>query len=117
MRVQETPVNVATYLLQVVEVVQALVDVKVTRVINRGLGPQGVNFFEVLLDLGMFVLNIEAGQDPVLDNACSKPAGCVFPDMFAEDQLHMIRSPQVQIVPDDVLKKLPALQRFVEDLG
>ena len=56
--VQKTPVDVATYLLQIVEVAQAFVYVKVTWVINGGLGSRGVIFPEVLLDSGAFVLNI-----------------------------------------------------------
>lgn len=56
--VQKTPIGVVADLLQIVEVAQASVYVKVTRVINGGFGSQGVVFFEVLLDLGVLILNM-----------------------------------------------------------
>ena len=42
----------------------------------------------------------------MLDDARSEPTGRILPDVFAENQLHVVWSPQVEIVTDHVLKEL-----------
>ena len=42
---------------------------KSSRVVDRGLGPQRALLFEVLLDVGVLVLDVQAGGDARGDDA------------------------------------------------
>ena len=61
---QKPPVDLASDLLEIAEVGQTLVDVKISRVAKRPFGAQGTPLFEVLFQIKALVLDVQAWQDP-----------------------------------------------------
>jgi hypothetical protein len=60
------------------QVFQGTADGEIAGVVDGGLGAQGTPFFEVLLDFGGLVADIERGGDALGDDAGAKaPGGAV----------------------------------------
>ena len=55
---QQAPVRLKPDTPKFVEVAQALADVEITPIVDRGLGPQRLAFFVVLLDARTFVIDV-----------------------------------------------------------
>ena len=75
----------------------------------------------ILLDLRMLVVDVQAGDHPVGDDAGAEPArGRVLAtadDLAAEDQRHLVWAADVEVVADDLLEEDPARHRRVQDLS
>ena len=63
------------------------------------------------------VFDVQAGLHTLFNHAGTKLTGCGLDDLAVEHQLHPIRPPQVQVLPDHRLEELPSAQGGVEDLG
>ena len=61
--VEETSVGLEADLSQRGEVMEAFADPEVAGVVDRGLGPQGLVLLVVLLDPGMFVVDVQRRRD------------------------------------------------------
>src|SRR5689334_13091298 len=99
---------------------QRFLGLEVGRVVDGGLGSERSLFLEVLLDVGVLVLDVQAGRDPGSDDAgpvavrgCWRAAG----DPLREQQADAIGAAEVEVLADHRLEEVPPLDRLVEDLG
>src|SRR5258708_27201166 len=114
--VEQTSIGRKADLPQGGEVLQPLTQFKVSGVGDGGLGAQRAPFFVVLLDGGVFVVDVEGRDHPIGDHAGAESAWCLARDAAAEDELDTIRPPEIEIVPDDLLEEEASQHRPVEDL-
>src|SRR3954469_3959185 len=92
LNVEQAPVRLKPDTPEFVEVAQALADVEVTRIVDRGLGPQRLAFFVVLLDARTFVVDVQRWNDTVGDHAGaerSRRSLCYPP---VENELYLFRA-------------------------
>jgi len=61
---QEAPVGGKADLPQRGQMRESPTNVQVVRIVDRRFGPEGLPFFVVLLDLGLFVVDVERRDDP-----------------------------------------------------
>src|SRR6266852_2877973 len=69
-QVEQPPIDAPSQGPEVGEVTQTPSNTKVIRVVEGGLGAQSAPPLEVLLDVTALVLDVQAGQDAVSDDAC-----------------------------------------------
>ena len=115
--VQETSVGLKADLSQGAEVVQPFTDGEVVRVIDGGFGAQSASFFMILMDLGAFVVHIQGRAHTVCDDASTETSGGTSRHPTIKDQLDLVRTPQVEILPQNLLEEHPPGQGSVEDLS
>ena len=72
---------------------------------------------EVLLDVTALVLDMQAGQDAVGDDARREAARRVRHDLAIDQELDPIRAAKIEIVANHLLKKLPSTHGVIEHLG
>src|SRR5918912_2944773 len=104
------------HLLQVRQVGDSLVDAKIIGVAEGCFRPQTTTFLEVLLQVTLFVFDVETRAYSILNDTGPEAAWCHFADPLVEDQLHPVRAAKVQIVSDHFFEEFPAAHRAVEDL-
>lgn len=113
---EQTSIDLSTDLPEIVEVLEAALDPEVIRVIDGGFGSQRSVFFERLFDATMLVLDVQAGGDPMVNHAGAEAAGRGANQLPVKQHWHAIGAAQIQVLPDHLLEKLPAMERAVEDL-
>src|SRR2546426_11829849 len=74
-------------------------------------------FFVVLLDLGFFVLHMERRHNGFGEDAGAKLAWRAAGDAPIEDQLHLIRTTDVEILANHFFEETAARERPIEHLG
>ena len=114
--VEQSPVDLPADLLQVGQIGQPFVDSKIMGVAESPFGPATAPFFEVLLQIEVLVVDMQARVHAVLNHPGSKLSRRFLRHHPVEDQLHAIRAAQIQVVADDFLEELAAPQRPVENL-
>jgi hypothetical protein len=97
--------------------VERTTDLEIVGVVDRGFGAKGLAFFVVLLDLGLLVLNVQRGHNPLGQNARAEAPRRATGDTPVEDQLHLIGSAEIEILPDDLLEETTPRDRPIEHLG
>lgn len=115
---QEPVVDVLPDLTQSVEVGQELADPEVVGVVDGGLGAEGAVALPILLNSGAEVLDVDGGVDIGAEDA--GPEGVlalVLGKALVEEQLHPLGTAEVELVADDLLEELAAMEGPVEDLG
>ena len=116
--VQEAPVGGVAGLRHGGEVSQLFADAEVARLVEGGLGAERSSFLQVLLDLGLLVEQVEVGAGAAGDDLGPEgPGGPVLaalPDGAAEDEVHLVRAADVEVVADQLLEEDPAVQRPVQ---
>src|SRR5208283_1003077 len=95
---------------------QAFVYSKIVRVPESSFRPAAASFFEVLLQIEVLVVDVQARMHTLLDHTRLKLAGRLLRHYPIKDQLHTVRSPQIQIVANDLFEELAPTQGTVEDL-
>ena len=99
---------------------EGLLGLEVGRVIDGGLGPERPLLLEVLLDVGVLVLDVQAGGDPGGDDAgpiAVRGWRGAAGDPLGEQQADAIGATEVEVLADHRLEEVTALDRLVEDLG
>src|SRR5439155_22064133 len=101
------------------KVAETFPDPEIPRVVDRDLGSQGPLLFEVLLDVGMFVIDMEARVHAVGDHARAishrwRWSGSRDPD--GKEQSDAVRASEVEIFADDGFEEESSLHGPVEDL-
>ena len=114
---QEAPVGGKADLPQGGQIAERTTDLEVIRVVDGGLGAKGLPFFVVLLDLGFFVLHMERRHNAFGEDAGAKLAGRAAGDAPIEDQLHLIRTTDVEILANHFFEETAARERPIEHLG
>jgi len=115
--VEETSVGVEADLPQGGEVLQPFAEGEVPRVVDRGLGPEGPPLLVVLLDPAVLVVQVERGRHPLGEDPRPEPPGGPPRDPAPEDQLHLVRPAEVQVLADDRLEEDPPGEGPVQELG
>src|SRR2546426_550674 len=104
------------------EIVQPLASLEVFRVVDGGLRAQGAVLLEVLLDVGAFVFDVQAGTDSVGDDSGTiamrrSRRATADPTTAREQQADAVRTTQVEVVADQFFEEVTPLDRLVEDLS
>ena len=110
-------VDIASDLLQVWEVIKALVDAEIPSIVDGAFSPGGPVFLEVLLDISGFVFDVQARRHSLSDDTRPKDPRGALDDFSIKEKLDPIRSPKVNVFADDSFKEFSAANRAVEDLG
>src|SRR5512139_891940 len=97
--------------------VERTTDLEVIGIVDGRFGPEGLAFLVVLLDLGLLVLHVERGHDPLRQDAGAEAAWGPAGDAAVEEELHLIGPPEVEILADHLFEEPAARERTVEDLG
>ena len=71
----------------------------------------------VLLDLGLLVVDVQRGHDPLGQDARAEAPRRAARDASIEDQLHLIGPADVEILADDLFEETAPGERPIEDLG
>jgi hypothetical protein len=75
----------------------------------------------ILLDLGVFVVDVQARGDPVGDDSGTERAGggllAAAVDPPVEDEADLVGAPGVEVVADDLFEEHPPGHRAVQHLG
>ena len=89
-----------------------------TGLVECGLGTERPSFLEVLLDVGFLVVQVELGAGAVGDDLGAEGPGgaelAALADGPAEDDVHLVRAADVQVVADQLLEEDPPGQRPVQ---
>jgi len=116
---QEGAIDVIPQGPQCRQLVEAFGEAEVVRVVDRQLAAQAVAFFEVLLQMGMFVFDVETRLDAVRDDARAIAAGRSgrpTRESTWKEQPDPIGAAEVEVVANDGLEEVAALHRTVKDL-
>ncbi len=116
-QVEQPPIDAPSQGPEVGEITQTPSNAKVIRVVEGSLGAQSAPPLEVLLDVTTLVLDVQAGQDAVGDDACREAAWACSQDLAINQELNTIRAAQIEIVANHLLKELPSTHRVIEHLG
>src|SRR5712691_790835 len=101
------------------QLVEAFGKAEVVRVVDRQLAPQAVPFFEVLLQMGMFVFDVETRLDAVRDDArpiAEGRGGGPARESTGKEQSDPIGPAEVEVVANDGLEEVAPLHGAVKDL-
>src|SRR3990172_2295555 len=115
--VEQTSVGGEADLPQRREVVQPSADREVVAVVDDRLRAQSPVLLEVLLDPAVLVVDMQRGQHALGDHPGAEATRGPAADAAVEDQLHLIRTPQVEVVADHLLEEHAPLHPVVEHLG
>src|SRR5690348_10188251 len=92
------------------EVRQLFADAEVARLVDGGLGAERPSFLEVLLDVGLLVVQVEVGAGAGRDDLGAEGPGsaelAALADHPAEDDVDLVRAADVQVVADQLLEKI-----------
>ena len=80
-------------------------------------GAQCASFFVVLLDARVLVIDVQRGNHAVGYHPGAELAGCPAVDPTIEDQLHLARPSDIQILADDFLEEDSPADGAVQHLG
>jgi hypothetical protein len=118
---EEASVGLEADLPQGGQVVQPFADAEVAGVVDGRLGAERSSFLVVLLDLGVFVVEVQARGDPAGQHAGAEPAGGLVAaagdDPAVEDHADVVGASDVEVVADDLLEEDASGCRPVEHLG
>src|SRR6266508_3143195 len=114
---QQPAVGGAGFGLEVGEVVEAALAADVVGLVDHRFDAQRPAFFQVLLDAGVLVEDVDGDVGAAGDDLDGKLAGRAFGDPAVEDDLHLIGASQIQVVSDDSLEESAGSARGVEHDG
>ena len=116
---QHAPVGGEADLAQPGQVVQPTPDAEVVGVVDGGFGPQRPALFVILLEVGVFVVDVQGRRDALGDDArpASAVGGGLSLHLARKDQLHLFGTAQIDVLADDLLEEAAAMDTAVPDLG
>src|SRR6266566_7580298 len=119
--VQQAPAGGVADLGHGGQVSQLFADAEVARLVQRGLGAERPSIFQVLLHLGLLVVQVQVGASPAGDHLGPEGPGsaalAAAADLAAEDDVHLVRAADVDVVADELLEEDPAGQGPVQRHG
>src|SRR6266849_5679475 len=92
-------------------------DAKVAGVVDAQLGPQCLGLLEVLLLLGGLEVDLDRGVDASRDHPGPEAPRGPGGDPAGEDQRHLVRPAEVEVLPDGLLEPCPPGAGTVKDPG
>src|SRR5215470_7151425 len=107
---EHASVGLKAELAKLRQVLEALTNTEVSRVVYDCLGAQrrggaGLQSLQVLLDPRALVIGMQSGNDTLSDNASPEASGRAAIDAPAEDQLDLAGSSDIQVLADDFLEE------------
>jgi hypothetical protein len=69
-------------------------NLEIVRIVDGGFGAKGLAFFMVLLDLGLLVLDVQRGHDPLGQDARAEAPRRAARDAPVENELHLRGRPR-----------------------
>ena len=105
---------------QVRKLVEGFPEIEVVGIVDGEFGAKAPTFFEVLLEMGVLVVDVQTRLDAVGNDPCAIPVrGRRGParEATGEQQTDPIRAAEVQILPNDAFEKMAAVDGPVENLG
>lgn len=102
---QQAPIDLVADLAQVRQIAQAFVDPEVVRVSERAFGSASPPLLEILFQVEVLVLDVQAGMHPVLDHPRAERPRRLLGHHPIEDQLHPVGPPQIQVVANDFFEE------------
>jgi len=113
---QQARVDVLPQRAKVAEVPQPPSDPEVVGVVEGGRGAQRALLLEVLLDVAALVLDVQARDHALGHDAGREPARGRPGDLAREQQLQPIGAAEIEVLAQDFLEELSAVQRAREHL-
>src|SRR5437764_12923092 len=119
---EQTSIGLKADLPQCGQITQPFADGKVSRVVDRGLGPRGDfthlrDLFEILLDAGVLVIHVQRWDYAFGQHAGAEAPGCSLGHPAIEQELHHVGPPDVEILADDLLEQDTPVQWPVQNLS
>src|SRR4029453_2747990 len=117
---EECSIDVVAEGAQTGEVIEAFPEIEVVGVVDREFGAEAPAFFEVLLEMGVLVVDVQTRLDTVGNDPRAVSVGWrrrPARESAGEEQADPIRAAQIQILPNDAFEKMAALDGAVENLG
>ena len=71
----------------------------------------------VLFDPRVLVMDVQRWRDALGNNAGAEAPGCPACDAALQDELHFLRTADVQVLADHLLEENAAMDRPVKNLG
>ena len=105
---------------QLWEIVQASADPEVVSVIDRRLGSQCPVFLVILLDAldaRVLVIDVQGWGDVMGDHPGAELPPRLASDLAIEDELHLLRAAEIEVLTDHLLEEQAAVPRAIEHLG
>src|ERR1700685_100056 len=93
---------------QLWQVVQTLADAKVVGVVDGGLGAQGPAFLVILLDMAVFVIDVQRWGHPLGDDAGPQRRSLPSRQPSLKDELNLLGTAQIEVLADHLLEELSA---------
>ena len=103
-------------LAQLRQIVQALADAEVVGIVDRRLGAQGPILLVILLDARALVVDVQGRSDVLGDDTGAKSPRRLTADLAVEDQLHLLRSAEIEVLTDHLLEEQSAVHGLLEHL-
>ncbi len=117
LHVEQPSIGRKADLAQLRQVVQTLADAEVIGVVDRRLGAQCPIFLVVLLDARVLVIDVQGRSDVLGEDTGAEPPRRPAIDLAIEDQLHLLRPAEIEVLTDHLLEEQSAVHRPVEHLG
>src|SRR4249920_1104993 len=104
-------------LAQLSKILDAAADTKVGGVFDGFFGSKPLQQFVVLLDTRLLIVDMQRGNDAIRDDAGTEPPWGAAVDPAVEDQAHLARPTNVQILADHLFEEDASRHGLVEHLG
>src|SRR3974377_790480 len=88
---------------------QSLADGEVVGVVDGGFSAQSALLLVILLDPGVFVVDVERGCDALGEDAGAHPPRGSAGDPAIEDQLDLLGTTEIEVLADDLLEEHAAI--------
>src|SRR6516165_4212899 len=102
---------------QLGQVVQPPADPEIVGVVDRRLGSQSPIFLVILLDPGVLVMDVQRRGHILRHHPRAKPGAGVAQYPAIKDELHLLWTAEVEVLPNHLLEEQSAMHRAVQDLG
>ena len=97
--------------------VQRPADAEVARVVDGGLGSERTSLLEILLDLAVLVVRLQLRLHAVVNDAGAEPTWGAAGDLATEHDLHVVGTPERELVAERELKPVADVVRTREHAG
>jgi len=103
--IEQAAVGRKTDFAQLRQIKQTPADAEIVAVIDGGFGAQGAVFLVVLLDPGVFVLDVQGRCYVLGQDAGPNPSRCLAVDLAIEDQLDVLRATEIEVLADHLFEE------------
>lgn len=113
---EQTAIGLKPDLPQSGQVAQALADIEVTGVVDRGFSSQSAAFFVILLNARSLIVDVQGRNDTVGNYSSTKRSRCPSGDPSLKDQLDLFGAADIEVFANYLFEENPPTDRTVEHL-